>query len=401
MIKDYFILALKNLRRRKLRSWLTIIGIFISIGTIFVLISISLGLQKAVEEQFRILGTDKFFIMPKGYFGGFGGVSNFDLGDVDAIKKTRGVKEVFYLSTGSVEVAYEGKKRYVMATGLPLNKLRVFEEVSSYKIDEGKMLKEGDKGVIVIGSQYKYNNYLKKPIKVGNTLLINGKEFKVKGIFNSLGNSQDDRMVYFSFEDFNDLYNSKDKINQIIVQVVSPNEILETAKNVKRSLLNHRGLNEKTRDFEILTPEELLESFSSILNIVTGFLLSIALISLLVGGIGIANTMFTSVIERTREIGIMKAIGAKNRDILFIFLIESGLLGLVGGIIGILLGTIMSFSIEFYAIKFLETNLLKAAISFYLILGLLLFSFFVGMLSGIIPSLRATRIKPVEALRYE
>ena len=203
-------------------------------------------------------------------------------------------------------------------------------------------------------------------------------------------------------EDFRVLFpEKKERIDQIAVQINENENINEIAERVEKRLLKSRDLTEKTRDFNILTPEEILASFGTVLNILTAFLLGVAAISVLVGGIGIANTMFTSVLERTKEIGVMKAIGARNRDILSIFLIEAGLLGLVGGIIGIGVGISISKTIEYIAIHQLGTTLLKAAIPFPLILGCLAFSFLVGTISGFWPAYRAIKVKPVEALRYE
>ena len=162
-----------------------------------------------------------------------------------------------------------------------------------------------------------------------------------------------------------------------------------------------RDVTEKTQDFIILTPEELLETFGVVLNIITGFLGGIALISLIVGGIGITNTMYTSVLERTKEIGTMKAIGAQNKDILMIFLIESGLLGLIGGIIGIILGLGIAKGIEFIAFQQLGTRLLQAATPVYLFVGCLAFAFLTGAISGGIPAWQASKTNTVDALRYE
>jgi putative ABC transport system permease protein len=165
--------------------------------------------------------------------------------------------------------------------------------------------------------------------------------------------------------------------------------------------MSFRGVTEKSIDFTILTPEELLKSFDMILNIVTAFLIGVAAISLIVGGIGIANTMYTSVLERTREIGVMKSIGAKNSDVLLIFLIESGLLGLTGGLVGVLLGTLIAKSVEYIAINYLGTTLLAAAIPLSLVLGCLAFAFFAGIIFGGWPAWNASKIRPTDALRYE
>ncbi len=403
MISDYFNIGLKNLRRRRLRSWLTILGIVIAIATIFVLISVSVGLQQAVSEQFRILGTDKFFILPRGQIAGpgTGGAVSFTIDDVNTVDKVPGVKDLSYWTGASAQVKYRDQIRYTFVVGVPLDRSDLFLESGAYKSDEGSLFRKNDEGKVMIGSQYKYNNFFSRPVSVNDKLIINGQQFEVKTILKTIGNPQDDRIILMPLSDFKDLFNQTDRIDQIVVQVDREDDINEIVDRTRKRLLNTRGLTEKTRDFIILTPEELLSSFGTVLNIITGFLIGIAAISLLVGGIGIANTMFTSVLERTREIGIMKSVGAQNKDILLIFLIESGLLGLVGGIIGVLLGISISKGIEYIAVTQLATTLLRAAIPFYLIIGCLAFSFLIGAISGIWPAWRATKIKPVEALRYE
>src|SRR3989338_1429476 len=164
------------------------------------------------------------------------------------------------------------------------------------------------------------------------------------------GNPGDDRLIIMALEDFQELFKSGDRIDQIIVQVEDVNTIKETAERVEKKLRSARHLTEKTQDFTILTPEELLRSFGTILNILTAFLVGVAGISLLVGAIGIATTMYTSVLERTREIGVMKAVGARNKDILFLFVGEAALLGFIGGVAGSLLGLVVSELLEYLEI---------------------------------------------------
>jgi len=403
MISDYFLLALKNIRKRKLRSWLTILGIIISIATIFMLISISLGLQLAVEEQFKTLGTDKFFILPKGQIAGpgAGGAVSLSIKDVETIEKISGVKEVSYLSASPAKVEINGEIRYTNILGFPLDSADLFLENGGFKPEEGRALKQGDERYVSVGYQFKHTSWLKKPAKVGDKILINDKEFKIRSITSQVGNSGDDRIIVMSFEDFETLTGINNRIDQIIVQVDDVNQLKEVAERVNKKLRTLHGVTEKNSDFSILTPEELLESFGIVLNIITAFLAGVAGISLLVGAIGIANTMFTSVLERTKEIGTMKAVGAKNSDILQIFLIESGLIGLVGGILGVLLGFGVSKTIEYIATQQLGTNLLQAAAPAYLIAGCLAFSFIIGSISGIWPAYRASKLKTVDALRYE
>jgi putative ABC transport system permease protein len=379
------------------------IGIIISVATIFVLVSVSIGLENSIEEQFRSFGTDKFYIQPRGQLGppgtGFGGQLTID--DVDVIDKISGVKDLTYFVIGNTKVEFKDQTRYLLSIGFPTERGEVFVENGFYKIDEGKFLSSGDKNLIALGSQFKYNAVFSEPLETGDKILINDREFKTRTILQTVGNPQDDKLILMPIDDLREITNVTERIDQIIIQVEEGEDLAEVAKKVRKKLMSSRDVDEETVDFSILTPEELLATVGSVLNILTGFLLGIAAISLLVGGIGIATTMFTSVIERTQEIGVMKAVGAQNKDILSIFTIESGLLGLLGGSIGVLFGYSFATFIEYIAANQLGASILQTATPAWLIFGCLAFSLVIGALSGIIPSYQATKISAVEALRYE
>ncbi len=403
MIRDYIVLGIRNLKKRKLRSWLTMLGIFISIATIFVLVSMSVGLQNAVTEEFRAFGTDKFFIQPGGQIAGpgSGGAAELTISDINTIERVSGVKDISYDAVGNAEVTFRSEKRFLQVIGYPLDKSKVLEEAGSYEASQGKLLQRGDVGKVMLGSKYGEGTVFKIPISEGNNILINGVSFKVKGILKTIGNPVDDKLIYMSLDDFKTLYNNTDRVDQVIVQINPGADVKEVAKRVEKKLLSTRGVTEDTKDFAILTPEELLNSFGSILDIITLFLTAVAGISLIVGGVGIMNTMYTSVLERTKEIGVMKAVGARNADILIIFLIESGLLGMLGGTIGVLLGWGISELISLIANSILGTDLLQAAAPWYLFVGCLAFAFVVGAVSGVLPAWQASKVRPVKALRYE
>ncbi len=405
MIKDYFLLAVKNLSRRKLRSWLTMIGIFVSIAIIFVLISLSLGLQLAMSEHIRTLGADKIFIYPS-LSAGLPGTDNpikMTLDDYEVVSRISGVKAATYMAMESGKIKFKDQIKYFIVIGFPLDKeaATVFLESGSLKTDEGKFLAEGDSGYINLGSEFKYGKLFDKPVKTGDTIYLNDYPLRVKGIFKSLGNPGDDSQTYLGIEDMKEIFNTSDRVDYMVVQTQQGADIQEVAAKIEKKLLDFRGLTEKTKDFSVVTPEELLRSIKDVLNIITAFLLAVAAISLVVGAVGIANTMYTAVLERYREIGIMKAVGARNSDVLKVFLIESGLLGLVGGLIGIVLGIIMGKAIEYIAIYQLHTTLLQSPIPPLLVIGCLLFAFVIGAVSGTFPAWQASRIKPVQALRYE
>ncbi len=403
-LEDYFEIALRNRTRRRLRSWLTVLGIIISVTIIFILISLSVGLQGAIQEQFRQFGTDKFFIQPRGQLAGpgTGGAVELNQRDIDVIKKVSGVKDYTYWTAASAKIEFRDEIRYAMIAAVPLDHVDVYVETGFVTPDEGRFIKNGDSNVISIGYQYKYKNFFKTPVQSGDKIKINEKDFKVRGVLKSVGNPQDDKIIYMSDSDLRTLFPGiGDRIDQIAVQIDEGEDINLIAAQVEKKLRSSRNVNEKTQDFTILTPEELLATFGDILNLLTGFLLGVAAISLFVGAIGIANTMYTSVLERTNEIGVMKAIGAKNSDILTLFTIESGLLGLVGGAISVILGIAIAKLIEYIASSQLGASIFQVSFPWYLILGSLAFAFIIGSVSGILPAYQASKIRPVEALRYE
>jgi putative ABC transport system permease protein len=404
ILSEFSLIAIKNVQRRKLRAFLTIIGIIISIAAIFILISVSFGLQNAIEEQFRMLGSDKFFIQPRANLGPPGS-SNLQAiltrDDTKVVEKVSGVKKVAEMIISPSKIEFKSEIRFANVIGLNLETAKIYFETGLAGIDQGRLLDKNDKGLVLVGSYYKEAKFFTKPMLVGDKFLIKDKEFRVKGILKPIGNPVDDKQIYMPEEDFRTLFNIPDRIDALMIQVESGSNLNQIASNVEKKLTSSRGQTEKTRDFLVQTPEELLSGFGTVLNVITAFLIGVAAISLLVGAIGIANTMFTSVLERTKEIGIMKAVGAKNSTILALFVIESGLLGIIGGIIGVILGIGATKIIEYIALSALGSSLLKIEFPIYLIVGCIAFAFLTGAISGAWPAWRATKIKPVEALRYE
>ena len=407
MIQDYFKIAWRNLYQRKTRSLLTVLGIFLAIVTIFVLVSLSLGLKDYVDEQFEMLGGDKFFVQPKGSPGmpGLQGAVELTIDDVEVVEKVAGVEEVTYLpfDTGKIEFK-DDPARYYFVMGIPNDDGRrgeLFFEAVNLDVDEGRMLKSGDRKKILIGYNYKHRNLFSGPVRSGNKLEINDIEFEVVGILEAIGNPGDDQQVYIPLEDFKEIFGSGDRVDMIWVQVEKGADLEEVAEKTEKRLKQFRDVDDKTVDFTVETPKEMIAMFNNILNILLAFLIGIAMISLIVGGIGIANTMYTSVLERRKEIGTMKAIGAKNSDILLIFVIESGVLGLVGGGLGLLVGIGIAKAIEYVSLVFIGSDIIRASMHPYLLVGVLAFAFFIGVISGLTPSYQASKLKPVDALRYE
>jgi len=405
MIIDYFKIAYRNLMVRRVRSLLTVIGIFLAIVTIFVLISLSLGLKGYIDEQFELLGTDKFFVQPRGTVGaGFTGAVELTTDDVDIVNKVKGVEESTYFAIENGKIEFKDyPARYYFVLGIPIGdkSIDLLFEAMNLGTDEGRFLKEGDSKKIMIGYNYKYKNLYPQPIRAGNKIEINDIEFEVVGIVDQIGNPGDDQQVYISMEDLDDVFGSGERVDMIWTQVKKGEDIEKVAERTEKKLMNFRDVDEDTLDFSIQTPKEMVAIFTNIINVLLSFLVGIGFISVIVGGIGIANTMYTSVLERNKEIGTMKAIGAKNSDILLIFVIESGILGLIGGVLGLLVGVGIAKSIEYISLVFIGSDIIRASMHSYLLIGVLAFAFFIGIISGLTPSYQASKLKPVDALRYE
>ncbi|MBS3074594.1 ABC transporter permease [Candidatus Pacearchaeota archaeon] len=258
-MRDYMLLALKNLKRRKLRTALAIIGIFVSVATIFMLISLSLGLQNAVEEQFKSLGTDKFFIQPgTGFLGPPGSVGGVILTDEDVrvIENVKGVRDVLPAVVGNARVEFNDNVRYMMVWGMK-TETELYIEMGNYKIDEGRFIRKGESG-IVLGNLHKTGNLFGREIRSGDSLSLNEEKFKVRGIIKKIGNPDDDRLIIMDIERFREFFNISERVDWSVIQVDEGEDLIKVAGDVEEELRKARGVTEKTQDFNILTPEELL-----------------------------------------------------------------------------------------------------------------------------------------------
>jgi putative ABC transport system permease protein len=407
MLKDYFKLAWENITHRKIRSWLTIIGIVIGIAAVVALISLGQGVKKVITNEFEKIGTDKIFVMPgSGFNPDTKGISPLTEYDMNIIRRTKGVNEVAGMYYKAGRVLYDKELYIVTIIGMPLDETtKLLDEAWNLEYIDGRPLKSGDKYQIVIGHDVAHGKILGKNVNIGDKIEIEGQKFAVVGEIKAMGDPSVDSGIIMpqkiSWEIFNATTSSGGEEAEIIVRVETSENPDAVAENIKRELRRSRGQKEGEEDFSVQTTEQLMESFDIILSALTAIVIGIAAISLFVGGVGIMNTMYTSVLQRTNEIGVMKAIGARNSHILTIFLIESGMLGLIGGVIGLLIGMGLSSLIAFIGRNFLNTMLLYAYFPVYLIVGALLFAFVVGCASGILPAIQASKQNPVDALRYE
>ncbi|MBW3022591.1 ABC transporter permease [Candidatus Woesearchaeota archaeon] len=407
MIQDYFKLAIKNLFHRRLRSWLTMLGIFIGIAAVVALISLGQGLQTAINEQFQVLGSDRLLIYPAGMAGPPGSdTSSARLyqDDVDVVKKSKGVKVAAGVLVQTLKVSKDKDFIYAMVFGIPTDKegKEVFDITGRFDVQEGRKIKEGDRFNAVVGAEYvKENGPFGKPLEVGKIISLGGYDFKIVGIREALGAASYDTQIIITDEAIRDITGKKEEVSAIHAIVNEGEDPVEVAENIKKDLRKSRDVEKGKEDFEVQTAQQLITTVNTVLLIVQGIVIGIAAISLLVGAIGIMNTMYTAVLERTREIGVMKAVGAKNSGIFTLFFIEAGLLGSVGGIIGVLIGAGISKSVEFIGMAVWGTALIKATLPAWLIAGAIIFAFIIGAASGTFPAVQASKLQPVESLRYE
>ncbi len=402
-IKEYFKIALRNLRTRSLRSWLTILGIVIGVFLIISLLSLSEGIKQTITQQLRALGGEVIFVMPgeiSDPVAMFMSGAQLEREDIEGIERVRGVDVVLTMSYQSLLVRHEDEGKTIFTSGLSWEKgTEIMEKFQGWSLKEGGWPVPG-KREVVIGSQVE-NNVFEKKVEVGDEIIIKGKRFEVVGILNSLGSKQDDTSIYLDLPLYQDLTGEKRGTAQMaMVKIKEGIPLDKTAEEIKKSLekTRKRRVGFDAADFSVITSEKMEDIAGDILAVIQFAIIGFASIAIIVGGIGIMNTMFTSVRERTREIGIMKAIGAKNRAVLIIFLFEAGIIGLIGGIGGTALGFILAKVIENCG----QAHYFSATVSPGLIVFGLSFSFLVGCLSGLIPATKAAKLKPVEALRrYE
>jgi len=395
MIKDYFILAFRSIRGRKLRAWLTMLGIVIGVATIIALISIGQGMQNAIEEQFSKLGANQIRVLPANLRGPPSGDKGITKDDSDFLETILGVDYVNPILLNFADVEYAKQELFFSIAGYETDSANKNFGDLDVKPEQGRFFMPGDKSVAIIGHNIAYDKY-DKDVRVKTSIIIKDEKFKVIGIFEETGVDNFDNGVIIPMDRARELFDQPDMVNVAIVALEAGIDKDKMVETIKRKLERKRG----DDDFDVITPEQLLSQINSILGVIQVVLSGIAAISLLVGGIGILNSMYTSVLERTRDIGVMKAVGAKNIDILNLFLLESGLMAVVGGFLGVVIGIVVAKMVEIGA-KISGFSLLAIRINPSVVAFGLLVALAIGLVSGALPAIRAAKLNPVDSLRYE
>jgi putative ABC transport system permease protein len=403
MFRDHVKLAIKNLQHRMSRSLLTLLGIAIGIMAIISLLALGEGMQQVITGELSSL-SDVIIVSTGGdMFSSFGGGGStgeyFTERDIAGIERTQGVRDVSTQLSGTAFAEYNGKTTIVSLTGMDPIVMRL--QYSTQSLEAGDFLNEGDQNKIMIGSSIAHDTF-DADVSVGGRVTLNGEKFFVTGIFSKqgMGGVSSDSIMLLSTRDFKKL-TGQSNISLIYLRVNDISDAESIAATIQDTINENHG----RKDFATATTmTSILETVQTITGILQAVLVGIASIALVVASIGIMNTMLTSVMERTREIGIMKAIGATTRDIMSIFIIEGVLMSGVGGIIGIILGVFGSQALALILGSFMSMggsfNLVPIITIMSVVLAVSV-SLIVGVLSSLYPAWKAARMSPIEAVRYE
>ncbi|HLC96463.1 MAG TPA: ABC transporter permease [Candidatus Nanoarchaeia archaeon] len=404
MLQDYLRFAWDNLTHKKLRSWLTLIGIFIGVTSVVALIGLGEGLKIAITSQFGISSTEVISVQAGGLTGygppGSGVVDPLTEEDVDAIERLPSVRRSVPRILEEGRLTFNDRSAFGIATNIPDGDDRKFVyEAIDAEAAQGRMLKDGDNKKVVLGYNFGVNAVgLGKRIKTGDIVEVDNTNFEVVGIMERKGSFIFDNIVLMNDDPLKELMDDPTRVDVIAVQVKNKNLIEEATAEIEKELRQRRDVKIGEEDFEVQTPQAALDQVNQVLTGVQIFVALIASISIIIGAIGIVNTMTTAVLERKSQIGIMKSIGARNSDIFYQFFIEAGLMGVVGGLSGAVIGETIAF-VGTLAINAMIGSQAVPKINFMIIIFTLFGTFIIGSVAGIVPAMNAARQHPVDALR--
>ena len=403
MYKESFLMAWASLIANKMRSILTMLGIIIGVAAVIALVSIGNGVKQDIQNSISSLGSNLLMVMPgaprtPGVRPSQGSMKSLKVSDYQAISKLDGVKAASPYTANSYVTIYQSKNWTTTVSGVSSN----FQDVNNWTMAEGRFISsknvENRERVAVVG-QTVVKNLFAGEDPVGKEIRVKNIPFRVIGVLNSkgngtMGNDQDD-VIFIPYTTAMERVEGVDYLRMVYVVASDDNGIDRLQSDIENLLrVRHSIKDTNLDDFNIQNMKSIMETMEQTTGTLTLFLGAVAAISLVVGGIGIMNIMLVSVTERTREIGIRKALGATYFVIVTQFLIEAVVISLMGGLIGIALGIGASKLIGL-------ASGMSTVISVPTIVLSLAFSMAIGLVFGIYPARKAAKLNPIDALHYE
>lgn len=409
MFSDNFKLAIQSLRSSKWRSFFTMFGVIIGVFSVAVTVSVGIGIRQQITNQIKQLGPDLITVIPgkvdststSSLIQNFnvipsGGGGTLTIKDLTLIGATKGVNLAVPMAqiTGPVVIngaTYNNEQIIATTDNFPLAVNQSIAVGQFFTTDDPNFSHEA-----VIGQNIA-NQLFKQEGPIGQSFEVNGQQFQVQGVLSQFSSSpltpvsNYNNAIFIPFAAGSQMSGNQPQIYEIFAKPNSITQTNETANAISSTLAHEHGSQD---NFTVLEQKQILAIANNTLNVLTTLIAAVAAISLFVGGIGIMNIMLVAVVERTREIGIRKAIGATNRQILSQFLIESAIIGLFGGIIGILLALFADVVIEYF-------STLKPAINWQIVVISIAVALLAGIIFGAMPALRASRKDPIDSLRHE
>ncbi len=398
---DLFHYSFIHLKHRGLRTWLTLLGIVVGISAVVILVGIADGLKHSVSEELEMFGPDLLVItsmstsaelVPSSFRSTTGKLFEKD---AQVVSRVDGVDVVSQTITTSAVMKYKDQEVGGTLFGAELD--NYLDAMVTLELEEGRLLEAGDRKAVLLGSKAATDTF-DDELEVNSVFEISGEKFKVVGILKETGSSYSnmDSLMLVSIEDAKRIAGNtiaNRELSAIRVKVAEGYDPIEVEDNIEWVLMQHRKVTEDEKDFGIVSARFIQEQVDGVLGALTLFLSLVSGISLLVGAIGISNTMFMSVLERTREIGVLKSLGATSRQIQDLFLMESAMIGLAGGIGGVVIGFVL---LQLVALLGFE-----AVFSVEVTIFAFIFSVAIGIFAGSFPANEASKKPAIEALRYE